>query len=327
MFTIKNSNGISANFINTGATLVSLQVPDRKGKFDDVTLGYNNFDLYKENPSYFGCIVGRYGNRIANGEFQIDNKKYKLTINNNGNHLHGGITGLSSRVWKEEIINDSSIKFSYISPDREQGYPGTLSINVVYSITNENGLKIEIEAITDSPTILNPTNHSYFNLFGSGTILDHKIFIDSEKYTPIDEKLIPTGELLNVENTPFDLRVEKEVSLNIPMDNPQISRANGFDHNWVLNNFDGNVRKVATVYEEKSGRFMEIFTDQPGIQFYSGNYLEEPNGKKGAYVKHSGFCLETQHFPDSPNKANFPSTILQPGEKYYYSTEYRFSVK
>lgn len=334
LYTLTNKNGMEVKIINYGATVVSLTAPNRDGKYEDVVLGYDNLEDYVNGNSFFGCIVGRYGNRINKGKFKLDGKEYQLTINDGENHLHGGIIGFHKVLWKAEpIINDSSesLKLSYKSSDGEQGYPGNLSIEVVYTLTDNNELLIDYSAITDKPTILNPTHHSYFNLSGSfdNTILNHELLIDADYITPVNSQLIPTGELMKVENTPFDFHSFRKIGERINDDHEQLKYGKGYDHNWVLNNFNGRIRKVAELYEPSSGRAMEVLTDQPGLQFYSGNFLDGSiKGKNGIRYNHrTGLCLETQHFPDSPNHPNFPSVVLRPGEKYTQKTMYRFIIK
>lgn len=334
LYTLTNKNGMEVKIINYGATVVSLTAPNRDGKYEDVVLGYDNLEDYVNGNSFFGCIVGRYGNRINKGKFKLDGKEYQLTINDGENHLHGGIIGFHKVLWKAEpIINDSSesLKLSYKSSDGEQGYPGNLSIEVVYTLTDNNELLIDYSAITDKPTILNPTHHSYFNLSGSfdNTILNHELLIDADYITPVNSQLIPTGELMKVENTPFDFRSFRKIGERINDDHEQLKYGKGYDHNWVLNNFNGRIRKVAELYDPSSGRAMEVLTDQPGLQFYSGNFLDGSiKGKNGIRYNHrTGLCLETQHFPDSPNHPNFPSVVLRPGEKYTQKTMYRFIIK
>lgn len=334
LYTLTNKNGMEVKIINYGATVVSLTAPNRNGKYEDVVLGYDNLEDYVNGNSFFGCIVGRYGNRINKGKFKLDGKEYQLTINDGENHLHGGIIGFHKVLWKAEpIINDSSesLKLSYKSSDGEQGYPGNLSIEVVYTLTDNNELLIDYSAITDKPTILNPTHHSYFNLSGSfdNTILNHELLIDADYITPVNSQLIPTGELMKVENTPFDFRSFRKIGERINDDHEQLKYGKGYDHNWVLNNFNGRIRKVAELYDPSSGRAMEVLTDQPGLQFYSGNFLDGSiKGKNGIRYNHrTGLCLETQHFPDSPNHPNFPSVVLRPGEKYTQKTMYRFIIK
>lgn len=334
IYTLTNKNGMEVKIINYGATIVSLKVPDKNNKFEDVVMGYDNLEDYINGSSYFGCIVGRFGNRIAKGKFTLDGKEYQLTINDGENHLHGGTIGFNKVLWNAEpVVSDSSqsLKLIYLSKDGEQGYPGNLTIQVIYSLNNNNELIIDYSAETDKPTIINPTHHSYFNLSGSfnNTILNHELFIDADYITPINDKLIPTGELMKVEGTPFDFRTFHKIGERINEKHEQLIFGKGYDHNWVLNNYNGQVRKVAELYDSSSGRAMEVLTDQPGIQFYSGNFLNSSiKGKNGTvYDYRTGLCLETQHFPDSPNHSNFPSVVLRPGEKYTQKTIYHFIVK
>lgn len=333
-YRLANSNGMAVTIINFGAAVVKIEVPDRLGKIEDVILGYENLNQYVNDTSYLGAIVGRFGNRINKGHFSLDGKEFQLSTNESENHLHGGINGFNKAVWVPRIVehhNSYAVEFDYISPDGEEGYPGTATIKVTYVLTQENSLQINYTAASNKPTIINPTSHCYFNLTGSpqNTILNHELMINADKFTPIDNSLITTGELKNVQNTPMDFRISKKIGDHIDENDEQLSKGLGYDHNWVLNDYNGNVQKAASVYEPNSGRFMQVFTDQPGLQFYSGNYLNEKiKGKYGInYKPRTGFCLECQHFPDSPNKKNFPSTILRPGEIYKQTTIYNFSVK
>jgi aldose 1-epimerase len=334
-YTLKNANGMEAKIINYGATIVSLTAPDKNGKYADVVLGYDNVKAYVDGTTFFGAIVGRYGNRIAIGKFTLDGKEYKLATNNGENHLHGGNIGFNKVMWTAEPIESATspaLKLTYVSKDGEEGYPGTVTLNVTYTITSDNQLKIDYEATTDKITVLNPTQHSYFNLSGdfNKTILDHVLMIDADKYTPvIDQGAITTGELADVANTPMDFRTPKAIGKDIETDFQQLKFGVGYDHNWVLNKHTEAVPKIASVYEPVSGRFMEVFSDQPGVQFYCGNFLDGTvAGKNGIkYQKRTGLCLETQKFPDSPNKPQFPSATLKPGEVYKQTTIYKFSTK
>lgn len=334
IYTLANNSGSQVKISEYGAVVVSLEVPDKNGNYSDVVLGYDELDGYVNDKSYFGAIVGRYGNRIGKGKFELDGQEFQLSVNDGENHLHGGIKGFNKVVWKGELFENKSgqaLKLSYVSPDGEEGYPGMVNIHVVYTLTDSNELIIEYSAATDKPTIINPTHHSYFNLSGSfeNTILDHELMIDAGRYTPVDNGLITTGELAQVENTPMDFRTPAKIGARINEDFEQLIFGKGYDHNWVLNNYNGSVNKVASLYEPQSGRFMEVLTDEPGIQFYSGNFLNGTvTGKNGViYNYRTGLCLETQHYPDSPNKPDFPSVTLNPGEKYEQTTIYRFSVK
>jgi aldose 1-epimerase len=334
IYTITNHNGAMAKITNYGAIVVSLTMPDRSGRYDDIVLGYDSLRNYLDGNPYFGCIAGRYANRIGKGRFTLDGITYQLTINDGGNHLHGGLVGFDQVLWSAEpVIEDSAagLKLTYHSPDGEQGYPGDLDATVVYLLTDDNELKIGYTAKTDKPTICNLTHHSYFNLSGNPatTILDHELMIDADAFTPVDKGLITTGEITPVAGTPMDFRQPKKIGRDINADYEQLKFAGGYDHNWVLNGYDGTFRKVCSLYDSASGRYLEILTDQPGLQFYSGNFLDGKRvGKKGiAYPFRSGLCLEAQKFPDSPNKPDFPSAVLRPGEIYRQTTVYRFSVK
>jgi len=326
LYTLTNTGGIRARIISFGAILVSLEVPDRNGNLADITLGFDKLDGYLGEHPYFGGIIGRYANRIGKAKFKLDGVEYKLAANNDENHLHGGIKGFDKKVWKLEDIGVTTegamVKLSYISEDGEEGYPGNLACSIIYTLTEDDELKISYEAETDKKTVVNLTNHSYFNLAGqgSGDILGHEMMINADKYTVVDEGLIPTGENRNVKGTPMDFTTPMTIGSRIA----QVE--GGYDHNYVLNSGGGSLTLAAKVQEPTSGRIMEIYTDQPGVQFYTGNFLDGSiTGKAGkVYKKHYGFCLETQHFPDSPNKPDFPSVILQPGQKYATTTVQKF---
>lgn len=337
IFTLVNQKGGEARIIEYGATVVSLKMPDRNGKSGDIVLGMNSLDEYtndiyqKANP-YFGAIAGRYANRIAKGQFSLEGKKYQLTTNNGANHLHGGKVGFDKVFWTGREVaaqNGAAVEFTYQSKDGEEGYPGNLTAKVVYTLTDDNELKIDYTATTDKETVVNLTHHSYFNLAGSGDILKHNLQINADKFTPIDKESIPLGALKAVENTPFDFRQAKEIGKDIESTDEQLKNGKGYDHNFVLNGASGTMRQAAIVTEEKSGRVMEVLTTEPGIQLYTGNFLDGSlKGKNGAvYNLRNGFCLETQHFPDSPNHSDYPSTVLKPGETYKTSTVYKFSAK
>ena len=335
LFTLSNESGVKVDVTNYGATVTSIVVPDREGNMSDVALGYGSVEQYMNAVvrPYFGSIVGRYGNRIAEGRFTIDGKEYQLAINDGPNHLHGGHIGFDKVVWDAKIDDQGGVVFSYLSKDGDQGYPGNLNVSVRYALTEENELLIEYRAETDKATHVNLTNHTYFNLAGegNGTILDHELRILGEQFTPVDSGLIPTGELKSVKGTPFDFTKAKRIGKDIDKNNQQLKYGGGFDHNWVLSeelNEEG-LRLAATLYEPDSGRFMEVFTEEPGIQFYSGNFLDgRLTGKSGReYVQRSGLCLETQHYPNSPNQSDFPSTLLRPEDVYETRTVYKFSVK
>lgn len=318
---------------NYGARIVSWLVPDKKGNFEDVVFGFDSIDGYlnaKEN--YFGASIGRYGNRIAKGEFSIGDIQYKLAQNNGVNSLHGGVNGFSRKIWDVVPKSENELVLNLVSPDMDEGYPGELSVSMIYRLTNDNELVIRYEAKCDKPTVLNLTNHSYFNLHGAGngTILDHQLTLNADFFTPIDSTLIPTGEFTPVENTPFDFRKPTLIGERINSKDQQIIFGLGYDINYVLKKSpDQNISLAATVYEPQSGRVLEVFTDQPGIQFYTGNFLDgKYPGKKGKpYGYRSGLCLETQHFPNSPNQPKFPSVELTPDQVYSHTCIYKFSVK
>ena len=327
-YTLTNANGMQVSILNYGGTVRKIITKDKDGKDGDVILGYDSLAGYlqKGNP-YFGCLVGRYGNRIAKGHFTLDGTTYTLAQNNNGQSLHGGLKGFDKVMWTAtKPAGDSSLKLTYLSKDGEEGYPGNLSIEVVYTLTADNGLKIDYTATTDKATPVNLTNHCYFNLSAGkdSTILDHELMLKADKYTEVDSVLIPTGKLPDVKGTPMDFTTPKKIGKDIA------AVKGGYDHNWVINRNGTGLESVCTLYHPASGRFMEVFTTEPGIQFYSGNFLDGTltNTKGGQkYVLHAGLCLETQHFPDGPNQPSFPNTILKPGETYSHSSVYNFSVK
>ena len=338
LFTLTNSSGVTIKITNYGAIVTSIVVPDRNGKMADIALGYNSLEGYTNavNRPYFGAIVGRYGNRIAKGTFAIDGKSYSLAINNNPNHLHGGGIGFDKVVWNAKIIqlnNTDALELTYLSKDMDEGYPGNLQIKVVYSLSSENVLTVDYNATTDKATPVNLTQHSYFNLKGEGegTILDHELMLNAKQFVPIDAVSIPTGELASVVGTPFDFTSPKTIGRDIGDSHQQLKHGIGYDHTFVLDrsaNASG-MTLAARVYEPASGRTLEVETTEPGVQFYCGNFLDgRLIGKSGKpYVHRGGFCLETQHFPDSPNQPNFPSTILKPGETYKTKTAFKFSAK
>ncbi|MEO6914366.1 MAG: aldose epimerase family protein [Chitinophagaceae bacterium] len=325
-YTLKNSKGTIVRIINYGGIVKNIEVADRNGEMGDVVLGFDSLSGYKQTGMpYMGALIGRYGNRIANAKFSLDGKSYTLAANNNGNSLHGGLKGFDKVVWDANQA-DSALILEYVSKDGEEGYPGTLTTKVVYTLTNDNALKIDYTATTDKATPINLTNHSYFNLSAgkSPTIDDHILMINADKYTIVNDKLIPTGKLPEVKGSPMDFTTPKKIGRDLS------KVAGGYDHNYVLNKTDKSLTVAATVYDSASGRFMEVLTTEPGIQFYSGNFLDgKLTGTKTGkpYLQHSGLCLEAQHFPDSPNQPSFPSTILKPGETYRQTTLYRFSVK
>lgn len=333
-YTLTNKNGAKVKIITYGARVVSIEVRDREGKLGDVALGYDDIQGYEKDSSYLGPIVGRYGNRIAKGRFTLDGQTYTLATNNNGNHLHGGLRGFDKVVWtgKGSVVNGAArLRLSYLSKDQEEGYPGNLSVTVIYTWTDRNELKIEYSAQTDKPTVLNLTNHAYFNLAGAGVgnILNHEMRINALRFTPTDETSIPTGELRSVRGTPLDFNTATAIGERIEEKYEQLISGSGYDHNFVLlDKRAGTLGLAAEVYEPTSGRVLRVYTTEPGVQFYSGNFLNGALGKQGlAYPRRSGFCLETQHFPDSPNKPKFPSTVLRPGGRYTQTTIYQFSVR
>jgi aldose 1-epimerase len=333
-FILKNRNGMTVEITNYGGIITRLLVPDRNGQFDDIVLGFDSLGDYQADHPFFGAVIGRYGNRIASGKFSIDGQEYSLAVNNGPNTLHGGPTGFHKRLWEARPIDregNVGLELNRVSPDMEEGYPGNLTVTFRYLLNDDNELLIEYEATTDKPTIVNLTNHSYFNLRGAGKgdILGHELMIAADRFTPVDSTLIPTGELRPVEGSPFDFRTPTAIGARVNADDQQIRFGGGYDHNFVLNREGSGMQLAATVYEPTSGRFMEVLTTEPGLQFYCGNFLDGSNiGKGGAkYEYRTGFCLETQHFPDSPNHPDFPSTALRPGEKYETRTVYRFSVR
>jgi aldose 1-epimerase len=334
--TLKNSRGVELQAINFGGTITSLKVPDRTGAMADVVLGFETPDRYwaEPPPPYFGSIVGRYGNRIAGARFSLGGRTYKLAANNGPNHLHGGVRGFDKRIWETSTRNSaqgSSVMFSRTSSDGEEGYPGNLRVTVTYTLTEKNEVIIEYRATTDKATPVNLTQHSYFNLAGegSGDILGHQLTVNADRYTPVNDTLIPTGELAPVEGTPFDFRQATAVGARIGADHPQLKAGKGYDHNYVLNRKGTGPQFAARLTDPKSGRTLEVATTEPGMQFYSGNFLDGTiKGKQGhVYAHRSGLCLETQHYPDSPNQKSFPSTILQPGKVYSSRTIWTFSAK
>lgn len=331
LYVLKNSQGAEACVTNWGGRLVSVMVPDRNGKLTDVVLGYDNIQQYVQFPdNNYGALIGRYGNRIANGQFQLDGQSYQLPQNNNGHCLHGGPKGYHAVTWDARQLDGQSVELTYLSPDGEAGFPGNLKVKVIYRLTDDNAIDIQYEATTDKPTVVNLTNHSYFNLSGvpGSTITDHKIQINADTYVPVDETLIPTGKIETVEGTPMDLRQLVTVGDHIDDDFAQLRYGGGYDHNWVLNTKGDLSAPAAKVVSEKSGIVMEVFTNEPGLQFYAGNSMSEAGdkGKLGVvYPRRGALCLETQHYPDSPNQKQFPSVVLQPGETYQSRCIYKFS--
>jgi len=333
LYALRNTKGATATIMTYGAIVVSLEMPDSKGQMDDIVLGYDNLDGYLEVSPYFGAIVGRYGNRIGKGEFTLDGVTYKLATNDNANHLHGGIKGFDKVVWEDKPVwkaDGVGVELSYLSKDGEEGYPGNLKATVTYLLTNKNELRIDYFATTDRATPVNLTHHGYFNLTGGERdILGHVLMLNADRFTPVDAGLIPTGELQPVAGTPMDFTKPTPIGERIEVDFEQLKLGGGYDHNWVLNRTGGGLSLAARVSEPTTGRVVEVWTTQPGVQFYAGNFLDGTiTGKGGRGYQHRwGFCLETQHYPDSPNKPNFPSTILRPGERYETTTIYRFSAK
>jgi aldose 1-epimerase len=333
-YTLKNQKGMEVSIITYGGIITSLKVPNKAGVSEEVVIGFNNLEQYTKDNPYFGALIGRFGNRIANGKFTLDGKEYKLATNNGKNALHGGPEGFHRRVWTAEEAKggeNATLKLKYVSKDMEEGYPGNLTVFVTYTLNNDNSLDVLYEATTDKKTIVNLTQHSYFNLSGdfTKTILDDEVVIDADKLVPVDADLIPTGKLTDVTNTPFDFRKSKLIGKDIEAKDDQIKKGLGYDHCWVLNNQDKGERFAASAYNAASGRLLEVYTDQPGIQLYTGNFLDGtlPMRNGGTYAHRTGLCLETQHYPDSPNQKDFPSTVLSPGENYKTKTSFKFSVK
>lgn len=333
LYTLTNSNGMVVNITNYGGIITKLTAPDKNGEWADVVLGFDSLDNYIKGSPFFGALVGRYGNRIAKGKFKIDGQEYSLPINNGPNSLHGGIKGFDKVLWNVKEINQDSIvgiELKYTSKDGEEGFPGTLDVTVVYTLLNDNSLKIQYTATTDKTTIVNLTNHSYFNLSGlKNNILDHEVMINANSIVQVDASLIPTGKLLAVEGTPFDFRKPTPVKNGIDLtEDEQIKNGGGYDHCWVIKRSSNDLIKIATVKDPQSGRFMEVLSTEPGVQFYTGNFLDgNLKGKGATFSKRFGLCLETEHFPDSPNQPQFPSTELKPGETYNTTTQYRFSAQ
>ncbi len=334
LYTLRNSKGLEAAITNYGGRLVSLKTPDREGKFDDIVLGFDSARDYLQNNPFFGAIAGRYANRIANGEFKLDGLTYKLARNNGPNTLHGGLKGFDKKVWSaHEATSKEGLEtvLHYLSKDGEEGFPGNLDVTVTYTLTENNELKIDYEATTDKDTVLNLTNHSYFNLsgHGAGSILNDVVTINADNFLPTDENLIPTGEIRSVAGTPFDFRKPTAIGAHIDDKDPQLEFAKGYDQTFVLNHTGAGPSLAARVADPHSGRVLEVLTTQPGVQFYTANHMQGPVRGKGdaAYGFRSAFCLETQHFPDSPNKPRFPSTELKPGERFHSVTVFKFSVE
>jgi aldose 1-epimerase len=333
LFTLTNTGGLEARVMTYGGILLSLKVPDRNGHVDNIVLGFDSADGYYTTGQYFGALIGRYANRIGKGRFTLNGVEYKLTVNRGEHHLHGGVNGFNRVVWRARPLQTptgATLELTYLSADGEEGYPGNLSVKVVYTLTNNNELRIEYSAVTDTDTVVNLTNHSYFNLAGQGQgdILEHELMINAARFTPVDSGLIPTGELRNVQGTPFDFTRMTAIGSRINQDDEQLKFGNGYDHNWVLNGEIGKLRKGAAVRESRTGRVMEVWTTEPGVQLYSGNFLDGTMIGKGGktYQRHDALCLETQHYPDSPNQPEFPTATLKAGERYRSTTIYRFST-
>ena len=330
IYRFKNKNGLEARITNYGGIVQSLDAPDRKGKLADVVLGFDSLSGYlqKSNP-YLGALIGRYANRIGNARFTLNGLEYHLEKNNGANSLHGGARGFDKRVWTARKTSDAGLELNYLSKDGEEGYPGNLAVTVVYHLTDANELRVDYTATTDKDTVLNLTNHSYFNLrgAGSGDILGHIVTINADRFTPVESGLIPTGELKSVAGTPFDFRKPTAIGARIGQDDEQLQRGKGYDHNWVLNRGDAGLALAVRVKEPESGRVLEVLTTEPGVQFYTANNLDGSIKGKGGkvYGLRSALALETQHFPDSPNKPGFPSTVLKPGERFQSTTIYRLS--
>ncbi len=332
IYTLRNDKGVEARIMTYGGILVSLKVPDKNGQLGDVVLGYDNLDSYVKNSPYFGALVGRYGNRIAKGHFALDGTTYTLATNNYPNALHGGLKGFDKQVWtatSRESADGPQLILKYLSKDGEEGYPGNLDVTATYTLMQDSGLRLQYKATTDKDTVLNLTQHSYWNLAGKGDILGHLVMMPADRFTPVDATLIPTGELKPVEGTPFDFRTATAIGARIGQDDEQLKFGGGYDHNWVINKELGKLGLMARVTDPESGRVMEVLSTDPGLQFYSGNFLDGTiTGKGGwAYQHRAAFCMEPQHYPDSPNHPDFPTTELKPGETYHNTIIYRFSVQ
>lgn len=332
LYTLTNDRGIKVAITDYGGIIVSLHTPDRNGQSGDIVLGFDNLEAYLKGHPYFGAIIGRYGNRIARGRFILDGKEYKLATNNGPNHLHGGLKGFDKVLWQARPFQGSDragLVLYYLSADGEEGYPGNLAVTVTYTLFDQtNEFRIDYRAFTDKPTILNLTNHTYFNLATRGNVLNQLLQLNARYYTPVDETLIPTGEIAPVEGTPFDFTQPVAIGARINSDHPQMKIGRGYDHNFVLDKPAGELGLVAKVYDPASGRILEVWSTEPGVQFYTGNYLDGSLTGKGGirYERHAGFCLETQHFPDSPNKPHFPSVVLRPGQLFESTTIWKFFV-
>jgi aldose 1-epimerase len=331
IYTLRNTNGVEARICTYGGILVSLKSPDREGRMGDVVLGYDTLEGYLTNSPYFGALIGRYGNRIANGKFTLNDVNYTLATNNGPNALHGGRKGFDKKVWRAKVIRSDAgpaLELTYRSKDGEEGYPGNLKVKAVYTLMPDNGLRLEFTATTDKDTVLNLTQHSYFNLAGQGDVLGHKVFIDADTFTPVDETLIPTGELRPVDETPFDFRQPTAIGARIQQDDKQLKFGNGYDHNFVLRHPLGRLDAIAQVSEPSTGRILEVLSTEPGLQFYTGNFLDGTITGKGGriYNFRNAFCMEPQHFPNSPNRSDFPPVVLKPGQVYNNTIIYRLST-
>ncbi|MFK7921514.1 MAG: aldose epimerase family protein [Bacteroidia bacterium] len=328
-FRLSNPSGMEVVISNYAATIVSVRTPDREGRIDEVCLGFDTIEEYYGSHPHFGGVVGRYGNRIKAGKFSLDGKEYSLAINNGPNHLHGGLEGFDRKVWTVLEAEDNTVLLQYISPDGEEGYPGKLIAEVRYTLTTDDGLQIDYRLESDAATVSNLTNHAYFNLKdgGKSDVFGHELQLFADYITPVDPDLIPTGDLRSVSDSPFDFRFSKAIGKDIEQASTQLQRGRGYDHNYVINGDSGRLRKCAVVYEPETGRQMEVETTEPGVQFYTANFVNQV-GREGIHFKaRTAFCLETQHYPDSPNQRGFPSTVLRPGEEYTSTTIYRFSAR
>jgi aldose 1-epimerase len=333
IYTLKNKKGLEVEITNYGGAVVAIRTPDRRGQVDDIALGYSDPAGYAADKAYFGALIGRYGNRIALGRFKLNGVEYKLAQNNDPNHLHGGVVGFDKVVWRAVEVprrDGAALKLTYLSKDNEEGYPGNLAVTATYILTEANELRIEYSATTDKATVVNLTHHSYFNLAGagSGDVLGHVLKINADRFTPIHATLIPTGELKAVKGTPFDFNQPTAIGSRINQADEQLVHGSGYDHNFVLNKSGKKLSLAANAYEPSSGRVLEMWTTEPGVQLYTGNFLDGVQGKAGkVYNRRGGFCLEAQHFPDSPNQPSFPSTVLKPGQRYTQTTIYKFAVR
>ena len=331
LYTLTNASGMQAGIITYGGAVVRLAAPDRSGKLGDIVLATDDLDSMRKQTAFFGALIGRYGNRIGHAQFTLDGQTYKLPANNGPNTLHGGPDGFDKHVWKAEPgsgADGPTLTLTYASKDGEMGFPGDLTAKVVYTLTNKNELKIDYTATSDKPTVVNLTNHTYWNLAGEGDVLGYEVTINADRFTPVDDGLIPTGELKAVKGTPFDFTTATAIGARIDQDDQQLKFGQGYDHNWVLNKSDASLTQAAEVHDAKSGRVMEVWTTEPGLQFYTGNFLDgSAKGKGRTFNRRNAFCMETQHYPDSPNKPEFPSTTLRPGQTYHTTTVYRFTAR